>query len=131
MPRSLSILLAEPNLMLREKIAGVLARNESIWCVIQVDGAEGLARGANEFRPDIVLADLSVLKHPGTLRVLRRRWTKSRIIALVDSQSQPYLEAARRLGLDGAIEKGRVAEAIRDELRSRGLTTADDETDVV
>lgn len=118
MRRTFSILLAEPNLMLREKIANVLSRNERIWCVVQVDGTEGLARGASRLKPDFILADLSILKEADTLSLLRRCSTDSRIIALADSQSEPYVSAARRLGLDGAIEKGRVGEGIREEISS-------------
>jgi DNA-binding NarL/FixJ family response regulator len=115
--RSFSILLAEPNLVLREKIASVLARDERIWCVVQVDGAEGLARGAGRIRPDLILADISILKHQDMLIVLRKCSAGSRIIALADSQSEPYVKAARRLGLDGAVEKGRVEEGIGEEIR--------------
>jgi DNA-binding NarL/FixJ family response regulator len=116
-PRSVSVLLAEPNLVLREKIASVLARNETIWCVIQVDGTEGLVRCAGRLKPDLILADFGMLKHPDILRLLRRCSETARIIALADSQSEPYVEAARRLGLDGAVERGRACECIMEEIR--------------
>ncbi len=35
--------------------------------------------------------------------------------------SEPYVEAARRLGLDGTIEKGRVAEGILQEIRAQSV----------
>ena len=41
MPRTYSVLLADPNPLLREKMAGVLTRSDTIWCVIQVDGNTG------------------------------------------------------------------------------------------
>jgi len=119
--RMFSVLLAEPNLVLREKIANVLARNERIWCVIQVDGTDGLARCAGRLEPDLILADLSMLKHPDILRLLRRCSGKARIIALVDSRTEPYMEAARRLGLDGAVERGHACEYIVEELSSLSL----------
>jgi DNA-binding NarL/FixJ family response regulator len=116
-PRTFSVLLAEANLLLREKIASVLARSERIWCVIQVDGTEGLSRCAGRLQPDLILADLCMLKDPDILKLLRRSSAGSRIIALADSQSEPYVEAARRLGLDGAVERGRACECIIEELR--------------
>jgi DNA-binding NarL/FixJ family response regulator len=120
-----SVLLAEPNLVLREKIASVLARNERIWCVIQVDGTEGLARCAGRLEPDIILADLSMIKDRDMLRFLRRCSGPARIIALVDSRTEPYMEAARRLGLDGAVDRGHACEYVVEELRALSLEVED------
>jgi AmiR/NasT family two-component response regulator len=118
MARSFSILIAEPNLLLREKIAGVLARDKYIWCVTQVDGCVGLARGVVNLQPDFILADLSFLKDPDMVSNIRRSSGGARIFALVDSQMAPYEETARRLGLDGIIEKGHVAEGIKEKIRT-------------
>jgi len=118
MARSFSILIAEPNLLLREKIAGVLARDECIWCVTQVDGCGGLARGAVNLQPDFILADLSFLKIPETVTNIRRSSGASRIFALVDSEMDPYEEIAKRLGLDGIIEKGHVVEDMKEKIRA-------------
>lgn len=128
MPRSYSILLAEPSLLLREKIAGVLARDKRIWCVTQVEGREELKRGASRIQPDFILADLSVLNDPETLACIRQSCAHARILALVDSKSEPYELSARRLGLDGIIEKGHVERVILDEicpLRDEGEDTDD------
>jgi DNA-binding NarL/FixJ family response regulator len=113
MPRTFSVLLAEPNSLLREKMAGVLTRSRHIWCVIQVDGSSNLARAAAQAQPDFIAADLAILKDPEMLGFLRRASADSRIIALVDARSEPYMKVARELGLDGAFEKGRVGEGIR------------------
>jgi DNA-binding NarL/FixJ family response regulator len=118
MVRRFSIVVAEPALLLREKIAGVLARDEKIWCVTQVQGLQELMRGVADIHPDFILADLSVLKDPETVRLLKRSSENSRIFALVDSLTEPYLEAARRLDLDGIIDKGRVIEGMREHLRA-------------
>ena len=113
MPRTYSILLAGANPLLREKLAGVLTRNRAFWCVIQVDGRGNLARAAAQAQPDFILADLTILKDPEMLRFLRRTSADSLIIALVDSKVEPYMKAARELGLDEIIECGRVGEEIR------------------
>lgn len=120
--RSYSILLAEPSLLLREKMAGVLSRIEKVWCVSQVDSLNGLTRGISDLKPDFILADMVILMDPETLAEVRRASASSRVIALVDSRTEPYIEAARRLDLDGIIEKGRVEEGVLDEIR----TMADD-----
>jgi DNA-binding NarL/FixJ family response regulator len=116
MSRSYSILLSEPSPLLREKIAGVLARDKRIWSVTQVNGRGGLVRGASRIQPDFILADLVTLNDPETLRFVRRNSPVSRIIALVDSLSKPYLDASGRIGLDGTIERGRVEEGILAEI---------------
>jgi len=118
--RAYSILIAEPNLLLREKMAGVLSRSEKIWCVSQVDSLHGLTRGISDLQPDFILADIVILMDPETLAEIRRSCASSQVIALVDSKTEPYVAAARRLGLDGIIEKGRVAEGILQEIRTTG-----------
>jgi DNA-binding NarL/FixJ family response regulator len=113
MPRTYSILLAGANPLLREKLAGVLTRSKTFWCVIQVDGRGNLARAAAQTQPDFILADLAILKDQEMNRFLRRTSAESRIVALVDSKLEAYMKAARELGLDGIIESGRAGEEIR------------------
>lgn len=120
MSRSFSILLAEPSVLLREKIAGVLARERNIWCVVQVEGQNGLVRGAVDLQPDFILAELGLLKDGEALGYLRRMSRCSRVVALTDSVGDAHLRAAMRLGLDDIVEKGRVADWIRDQIGSRG-----------
>jgi DNA-binding NarL/FixJ family response regulator len=124
-PRTYSVLLAEPNPLLREKMAGVFTRNRTLWCVIQVDGRGNLARAAAQTQPDFIIADLTVLKDQEMQRFLRRTSADSRIIALVDTKLEPYMKAARELGLDGIIERGRAGEEIRAMI---GTIEASDET---
>jgi DNA-binding NarL/FixJ family response regulator len=118
--RAYSIMLAEPHLLLREKMAGILSRSERIWCVTQVDSLNGLTRGISDLQPDFILADIVILMDPETLKKIRRSSASSRVIALVDSKTEPYVAAARRLGLDGIIEKGHVEESILKEIRALG-----------
>lgn len=116
MKPSFSVLLAEPNMVLREKIASILASDERVWCVVQVREAEGLQRGSSRLQPDLILANWSILKNPDIVEFIRRFSSGSRVVALTDGDAGPYLQTARRLGLDGCLEKGRVGEALRDEL---------------
>lgn len=116
MPRTYSILLGEPSLLLREKIAGILARDQRIWCVTQVVGREALLRGAARIQPDFILADLAILNDPDALQQIKLVSCGSRVLALVDSISEPYENSSRRLGLDGIIEKGHVEQAILEEI---------------
>lgn len=108
---SLSVVLAEPNALLREKIAGVIGRHAAVWCVVQVPSGEALLRGAEDLGPDLVLADLPILLDARVVARLRALRSRPRLVALVDAESPPYAGAAARLGLDGVVEKGRAGEA--------------------
>lgn len=116
MPRACAILLAEPNFLLREKIAGVLARHKYVWCMVQVDDQEGLVRGAADLCPDIILVDLCMAQERKVVDRLRQFAPSARIIALSDIASEPYLEKAYRLGFDGLREKSRIGEEIVKEI---------------
>lgn len=130
MSRAYSILLAEPGLLLREKIAGVLARDSRIWCVTQVVGREDLFRGAARIQPDFILADLAILNDPGALQRIKQLSSNSRVLALVDSKSEPYEDSSRRLGLDGIIEKAHVEQAMQDAIAELSRD-GDDQNDIV
>lgn len=118
MARSFSILIAEPSLLLREKIASALARDKRVWSVTQVGGRNELARGVVNIRPDFILADISILNDVDTVRTIKRSSGMSQVFALVDSDTGSYAEIARRLGLDGIIEKGRVTEGIKTKINA-------------
>lgn len=119
MQRSIAILLAEPNPLLREKIAGILGRETRIWCVVQVDNEGGLLDGAARVQPDLILVDLTILRDRALAEHLRTEAPSALVYALVDSNSDPYKVAAKRLGLDGLMERSRVAEGVADALQSR------------
>ena len=102
---SLSILLGEPNLLLRERLAAALWRRVGIWSVMQVGDRDALVRGAVLVRPDLVLADLALLREPETMSALHDVAAPLRVVALLEVDDEPYREACRRLGLDGAVRK--------------------------
>ena len=116
MSRPVSILLAEPNWLLREKMAGVIARHEDVWCVIQVGVSEGMLRAAGEVQPDLVLADLRLLHDGTTVRALRARAPSACVFALAEQLGGPYLATAVRLGLDGLLDKAHLSDELREQL---------------
>ncbi len=117
MARAFCVLLAEPNRLLAEKGAGVVSRHDEVWCVSQVSSSFGLTRAAQALQPDLVLADLALLQPSGTVCALRERSPRSRVVALVDAASEPYVSAALRLGVDEVIEKSHLSEGLQRELR--------------
>lgn len=117
---SVSVLVAEPNAWLGGKTAGLLGREDSVWCVAQVADREGLLRGAALLQPEVVLADLGLLQEASTVGELRQVAPCSRVLAMVDSACEPYVSTALRIGADQAVEKGRIAEDVLRELRVSG-----------
>lgn len=111
-----SIVLAEPNLLLREKIAGVLARNDRVWCVVQVSRRDDLARVTAQLHPDFVLVDVVMLRDADSAEVSQWLSHASQVYALVDSRSAPYERLCSRLKIDGLLEKSSVAESIAREI---------------
>lgn len=123
--RSFSVLLAESNALMREKIAGMLGRHEAVWCVINVCSEADLVRSASRHRPDLILVDLNIIREPSTVESLRRTSPLSKVVALADSGAEPYLRVAHRLGLDGLVEKALVGEKFLEQLDSGSFSRND------
>ena len=115
--RSYCVLIAEPNLLVREKIASLAARHARVWCVVEVGAhRQALVEASQRLRPDLILADLGLLREPGLVDSLRQVVPECLLHALIDQAVAPYLELARWLGLDGAIEKGGAGDVIQQLL---------------
>ncbi len=118
MARICSILLADPNVFLREKIAEILSRQDNVGCVMQVGDPEPLLREARLNRPDLVLADIGLLAGRDLVVRLMDCCPRARIVAMVDTCSEPYVQAVQALGLDALLEKARVGEQIQKLIES-------------
>jgi DNA-binding NarL/FixJ family response regulator len=114
--RSVSALVAEPSRLLCEKTAGLLSRYDRVWCVTQVSDAASLLRAAAILQPELVLADLVILREAGGAVRLHECSPRSRVVALVESGLPAYQAAARRLGASSTLEKSLVSEGIPDEI---------------
>ncbi len=110
---SFSILVAEPSPFLGQKILDVISHDQNVLWVLHVIGRSQLLLEAARRYPDFILADLRILKEPQTIDSLRKVTPLSRIIAMTETGTAPYMTATTNLGLDGMIEKGRIG---RDDL---------------
>jgi len=117
MQRCVSVVVAEPNLLLCEKTAGLVARYDRVWCVAQVCEATGLVRAVAALRPELVLVDITLLRQVGAAGLLRQASPLSRIIVVLEALTEPYVSAARRMGADAVLEKAHVGENIQDQIR--------------
>ncbi len=108
--RSFTILIAELSPLLGKKITDILSNDESVLWAFPVSGGTQLLSEAEKLHPDLILADLRILKTPQTVVLLRQLTPLSRIVALTESESEPYVKVTTNLGLDGMIEKGRIGQ---------------------
>ncbi|MCP4600442.1 MAG: response regulator transcription factor [Proteobacteria bacterium] len=122
---TITILVAEPSPFLAQKILDILSHDETVLWVFHVSRRTQLLREAAKLHPDFILADLRILKTSQTVDSLRRVTPHSRIIALTESESAPYVRVTTKLGLDGMIEKGRIG---RDDLNQILGLSADKDT---
>jgi len=111
-----TILLADPNSFLRERIAGILVRQDNIECVVQADAAEHMLTAARDHRPHLILVDLSLLQDRELVAHLKRCSPDSRLLVLVEVRTEPYVRAACDLCADGVLEKGRLLDAIQEQI---------------
>jgi DNA-binding NarL/FixJ family response regulator len=112
--RRYAVLVAEPNVLVKEKIANLIGRHDDVWCVAEVgEGLEVLLEAARRLQPDIVLADLAVWRTAGACEAVRAICAATATYALVEHCETAYVDAARHLGLDGVVEKARVGEFLQ------------------
>ena len=127
MSHSFCVLLGEPNPLLAEKSAGIAARYDQVWCVVQVLTSAGLERAASALHPELILSDLTLLQPGGMMQTLRTASPRSRVVALVEALSEPYVSAVRRLGVDHVVEKQSLPEVLQAELRRLAILAAEDD----
>lgn len=98
--RKFMALVAVEHDLLREKIAGILSRDESIWSTAQVSDLQGAKRVCESAMPDIVVYDVSDgLVNADSVREIKSRGG-AMVIAFSEDDGDVYKEAARRAGAD-------------------------------
>ena len=114
-----SIVLAESSTRLKEKLAEILNRYDSVSCVITVDGDCELAELVRIHKPDFVFACISILKDRRVTESIRKACASCQILALAECISEPYIRMIHSLGIDGIVEKSRVGDYVCYRSRTR------------
>lgn len=122
---SVRVLIADDHTMVRESLAALL-RGDGIEVVAQAaDGVETLQR-AQDLRPDVVVADLSMPRLNGleVIRRLRAQADAPRVLVLTMHQEDEYILQAVRAGASGYVVKDSPASellaAVREVHAGRG-----------
>lgn len=108
------VLIAEDHTILREGLRALLSLDPNVEVVGEVDNGRDAVRAISTLNPDLVLMDLSM---PGTdglaaIREIKRRYPKTKTVALTVHKTEEYIRAALQAGASGYVLK----DATRAEL---------------
>jgi two-component system response regulator NreC len=117
---SIRIELAEDQRLIRELLAGVLAREADFQIVAEAGtGREAIAL-AESTRPDIVLLDISLPDLDGmeVARTLRKAQPKLAILALSIHEEPYFVQEMLRAGADGYVVKSAAVRELVQAIRT-------------
>lgn len=117
---SIRIELAEDQRLIRELLAGVLAREADFQIVAEAGtGREAIAL-AQSTRPDIVVLDISLPDLDGmeVARILRRAQPKLVILALSIHEEPYFVQEMLRAGADGYVVKSAAVRELVQAIRT-------------
>jgi two-component system response regulator NreC len=102
-----SILIAEDHAILREGLRALLSRSSELEVIGEAEDGQEAVNLARQFKPDIILMDLSMPNMNGTeaIRTIKRHNPVIKIIALTVHKTEEYVRATLDAGATGYILK--------------------------
>lgn len=114
------VLIADDHTMVRESLVSVLQADGDVQVVAQAaDGIEAVEK-AIQYRPDVVIVDLSMPRLSGieVIRRLREAVPATRVLVLTMHQEDEYILQAVRAGASGYLVKDSAATELLAAVRS-------------
>jgi two-component system response regulator DesR len=113
------VLLAEDQAMVRGALASLLALEEDIEVVAELDRADAVVPAARTSRPDVVLLDIEMPGGGGLAAAeeLRRELPECRVLILTTFARPGYLRRAMEGGAAGFLLKDAPAAELADAVR--------------
>ncbi len=107
MENKLSIVLADDHTILREGLRALLTADPSFEIVGEARDGREAVRCVERLGPDLLLMDLSMPRMSGmdAIREVKKRYPKTKIIALTVHKTEEYLLATLQAGADGFVLK--------------------------
>ncbi len=107
MKKPYRIVIAEDYTILREGLRSLIASDPDFQVVGEAEDGQAAMRCVEEFKPDLVLMDLSMPRISGmdAISELKRQRPQIKIIALTVHKEEEYVVEALRAGADGYMLK--------------------------
>ncbi len=114
MENKLRIVLAEDHTIMREGLRALLASDTKFEIVGEAEDGRQAVRCVEKLLPDLLLMDLSMPRMSGmdAISEVKKRFPTTKIIALTVHNTEEYVAATLRAGVDGYVLK----DATYDEL---------------
>ena len=114
MVNKLNIVLADDHTILREGLRALLSANANFKVVGEARDGREAVRCVEKLGPDLILMDLSMPRMSGmdAIREIKKRYPKTKIIALTVHKTEEYLLTTLQAGANGYVLK----DATHDEL---------------
>jgi two-component system response regulator NreC len=120
MNNAIRIMLIEDHEMVRAGFQMLLEAQSDMQIVAQADSGEAGLALVDEFRPDLILLDVSMPGMGGaeTARALKSRYPDIKILAVTIHSSKAYLLEMLDAGVDGYLPKRAAAEELVNAIRT-------------
>jgi DNA-binding NarL/FixJ family response regulator len=128
------ILVVDDNVLVRRGVIEILASREN-WevCAEAQDGEEAIQK-AQEFRPDVILLDISMPGMNGleVARAIRHKFADAKILIMSQHDPASLLPSAIQAGANSCVDKSRLAtdllssiESVVGSAQARGIANSD------
>jgi DNA-binding NarL/FixJ family response regulator len=134
------IILADDHPIVRQGIRDLLSSNPHLQVIGEAANGQELLELLNKTRPDLIVLDIQMPRLGGlqAAHAIKKRHPKVKVLILTMHKEDPYLTAARGIGIEGFVLKddiGQVLLSAIETLRQGGTFTSpllrqDDEVDV-
>ena len=128
------ILVVDDNVLVRRGVIEILASRKN-WevCAEAQDGEEAIQK-VQEFRPDVILLDISMPGMNGleVARAIRHKFADAKILIMSQHDPASLLPSAIQAGANGCVDKSRLAtdllssiESVVGSAQARGIANSD------
>ena len=115
-----TVLVADDHSILREGLRALLSDSPDLEVIGEAEDGQQAIEKVRQLHPDLVLLDLSMPNINGTeaIRVIKRRYPETKIIALTVHKSEEYVRATLDAGADGYVLKDDTSSDLLTSIRN-------------